>query len=186
MTKGSHVVPMLCAALFSLAACQPAEQAGTTAQSSGQARATSALSAVDTTFINTAGRLGLEEVRFAQLAEAKASNPAVHHFATTMAADHAAINQQLAALAESKGMAPPSNSDGRHETLYRQLEFLNGPAFDHAYMDGQMQDLTMLIQAFQTAADSGSNPQVRSFAQQGLPMVQPHLQMALALTSSGF
>ncbi len=103
-----------------------------------------------------------------------------------MAADHAAINQQLAALAESKGMAPPSNSDGRHETLYRQLESLNGPAFDHAYMDGQMQDLTMLIQAFQTAADSGSNPQVRSFAQQGLPMVQPHLQMALALTSSGF
>jgi predicted outer membrane protein len=44
-----------------------------------------------------------------------------------------------------------------------------------------MQDVTMVIEAFQTAADSGANPQVRSFAQRYLPMMQQHLQMALTI-----
>ena len=65
--------------------------------------------------------------------------------------------------------------------LYRQLQSMSGPAFDRAYMNGQMQDVTMLIEAFQSEADSGKDPQVRIFAQQYLPMMQQHLQMALAL-----
>jgi putative membrane protein len=185
MTKIFHVMLILGAALLPLAACQPAEQAGTTAQSAGQAQATPALSTADAAFIDTAGALGLEEVRFAQLAETKATDPAVRRFAAEMIADHTLVGEQLAALAQGKGITPPSNMDARHETLYRQLQSLNGPAFDRAYMDGQMQDVTMVIEAFQTAADSGKEPQVRSFAQRHLPMMQQHLQMALTVPAAG-
>ncbi len=180
MTRSLHVALILGAALLSLAACQPAEQAGTTVPSAGQAQATPALSTADASFINTAGTLGLEAVRFAQLAATNATDP-VRRFATKMIADHTMVNQQLAALAQSEGMTPPSDMDARHETLYRQLQSLNGPAFDRAYTDGQMQDVTMVIEAFQTAADSGANPQMRSFAQRYLPMMQQHLQMALTI-----
>jgi putative membrane protein len=185
MRKIFDVALILGAALLALAACQPAEQAGTTGQSAGQVQATPAQSTTDATFINTAGTLGLEEVRFAQLAETKAADPAVRRFAAKMTADHTMVDQRLAALAQSEGITPPSNMDGRHETLYRQLQSLDGPAFDRAYMAGQMQDVTMVIQAFQTEADSGKDPQVRSFAQQYLPMMQQHLQMALTVPAAG-
>jgi putative membrane protein len=177
MTKVSHVRLILGAALLCLTACQ----AGTTAQSAGQARATPALSPVDSTFINSAGRSGLEEVTFAQLAATKAADPAVRGLGEKIIADLAVVDQQLATLAQSKGMTPPSDMDGRHQLLYQQFQSLNGAAFERAYVDGQMQDLTMAIQAFQTEADSGSDPQVRSFAQQYLPMMLQHLQMATAI-----
>jgi putative membrane protein len=178
MTKVSHVALILGAALFSLTACQPAEQAGTTVQSAGQAGATPALSKVDATFINTAGTAGLAEVTFAQLAATKATDPAVRGFAAKIITDLTTVNQQLASLAQSNGMTPPSEMEGRHQVLYHQLQSLNGPGFDRAYVNGQLQDLTMAIQAFQTEADSGSEPQARSFAQQHLPMLLDHLQTA--------
>lgn len=182
MTRIFHVALILGTALLLLAACQPAEQAGTTAQSAGQAQA---LSKADATFINRAGTLEFDEVRLAQLAETKASDPAVRRFAAKLSADHAMVGQQLAALAQSKGMTPASNMDGPHETLYQQFQSLSGQSFDRAYMNGQMQDLTMVIQAFQSEADTGSDPQVRSFAEQNLPTMLQHLQMALTIVTPG-
>ena len=177
MTRTSHVALILGATLFSLTACQPAEQAGTTAQSAGQARA---LSTVDATFINSAGTSGLDEVAFAQLAGTKAADQEVRRFAEKTIADFTTVNQQLAVLAKGKGMTPASDMDGRHQVVFHELQSLNGAAFDRAYMDGQLQDLTVMMRAFQTEADSGSDPQVRSFAQQHLPMMLQHMQMAVA------
>ena len=177
MTKTFLVAPILGAALLALAACQTDQRAGTTEQA-GAAPAQSEANAV---FFEAAGTLGLAEVRFAQLAEAKAANPAVRSFAAKMNTDQTMVNEQLAALAQSKGVAPPSNMDGAHEGAYQQLQSLSGPAFDRAYVAGQLQDTTMMIQAFRAEADSGKDPQVRSFAQQYLPMMQQRLQMALAI-----
>jgi len=181
MTRIFDIPLILGAVMLSLAACQPAGQGGTTDQSAGQGQAAPALSEANAVFVDAAGTLGLEEVRFAQLAETKAADPAVRRFATKMLADHTTVGEQLATLAQSKGITLPSDMDAGHETLYRQLQSMSGPAFDRAYVNGQMQDVTMVIEAFQTEADSGKDPQVRSFAQQYLPMMQQHLQMALAL-----
>jgi putative membrane protein len=61
--------------------------------------------------------------------------------------------------------------------LYQQLQSLSGPAFDRAYASGELQDLTMATETFQSEADGGSDPQVRSFAQQYLPMLLEHVRM---------
>jgi len=181
MTRRFHVALILAAVALSLAACGRAD---TTAQSAGQQQATAAASKVDATFINTAGRLGLAEARLAQLAATTAADRATRDFATKVAADHATVDPQLAALAQDQGLAPASDLDAAHETLYRQLQTLRGPAFDRAYMTDQLRDLTMLIEAYQSEADSGKIPQVRSFAQQYLPMMQQHLQLALTVPAA--
>ncbi len=175
MTKVSHVGPILGVALFALSACQPAGQTGSTAKSEGDAQA---LSTADVRFVNAAGTSGLVAVTFAQLAKMKATDPAVRHLAETTIADLTSVDQQLAALAQGIGMTPPTDMDGRHQVLYHQLQAMNGPAFDHAYVDGQLQDLTVAIQAFQAEADSGSKPQLRNFAQQNLPVMMDQLRMA--------
>jgi putative membrane protein len=174
MTKTFPVTLVLAAALTALAACQPAGQTGT----SGQAPATPVRSAADIKFINTAGVLRLEEVTFARLAETKATDQAVRQAAKTMVADLAAVDQQLAALAPSDGTAPAPAMDGRHEGLYQQLQSLTGSAFDRQYINDDLQDLTMAIQAYQAEADTGSDPQLRAFAQQQLPTMLQELQTA--------
>ncbi len=178
MTKGFLAALVLGTALLTLAACQSAGQEGTTSQSGEPAKA-------DATFLNTAGASGIAEVKFAQLAATKATDPAVRSFADKMVADYAPVNQQLNDLAQGIGADLPSDMDARDQTLYAQLQSLDGRAFDRTYMDGQLQDLTMVIQAFQGAADGAKNPKVRSFAQQYLPMTQQHLQMALPLAAPG-
>ena len=178
MTRLSRVVLILGAALFSLAACGT----GPSAQS-GQGQAAPALSSAEALFINRAGTSGLEEVTFARLAETKAANPTVRSFATSLIADLAVVNQQLADLTRSKGLTPPSEMDDRHAALYQQLQSLNGPAFDRAFLEGQLQELTMMIEAFQKEADSGTDPQVRGLAQQHLPMLLRHLQAANAIAA---
>ena len=169
-------------ALLFLAGCQRAEQAATTAQSAVQAQTTPTLSTSDATFLNLAGTSGIEEVTFGQLAQTKASRAAVRNFAAQMVADHTTANQQLVALARSKQLTPPSSMDLMHDQLFQKLQGLRGSAFDRAYMDSQVQDHAMVVEAFQTEAKNGTDPQVRSFAQQNLPTMQQHLQMARSLT----
>jgi putative membrane protein len=174
MTKVSHVVLILGTALLSLTACgtSPSGQSGKEGQVGQE------LSPAGALFINRSGTSGLEEVTFARLAETRTTNSAVRGFAASMIADLAPVNQQLAALTQINKITPPSEMDERHAMLLQQLQTLNGPAFDRAYLDGQLQELTMLIQAFQKEADSGTDPRVRSFAQQNLPMLLQHLQKA--------
>jgi len=169
MTGISHVAPILGIALLSLTACDsgPAVHAATDAQAPS-----------DAVYINRASTSGLEEATFARLAETKATNPAVRSFAASLIADLKPLNQQLAALIQSRGMTPPTDMDQRHAMAYQQLQSQNGPAFDRAYLDGQLQELTMVIQAFQAEADSGKDPPVRALAQQNVPVLFQHLRAA--------
>jgi putative membrane protein len=120
-------------------------------------------------------------VTFGQLAQTKASSDAVRQFASRMVADHGAANQQLTSLAQSKQMTAPSTMDATHEQLYQQLQGMTGMAFDQAYMNSQVQDHLTAVRIFQTEVNSGSDSDVRGFAQQTLPTLQQHLQMAQTL-----
>lgn len=179
MTRSFHVALILGAVLPALAACHSTAPGDATAPSAAEP------TKADVTFVDSAGALELAEVGFGQLAVAQANNPLVRGFAMKIVADHTPINQQLIALAQGKGMAMPTDMDGRHQVLYRQLQAMQGPAFDRAYLNAQLQDLTMLIQAFQAEADSGTDAQLRSLAQQFLPTVQQHLHIALEISNAG-
>lgn len=169
------------AALLALAGCQSAQRAATTVQSAAQAQTTPTLSTTDATFINMAGTSGLAEVQLGELAQTKASNPSVRRFAAQMVADHTQANQRLAALAQAKQMTPPSSMDTLHTQVYQQLQNTRGQDFDKLYMDGQVRDHQMVVQAFQNEAQNGTDPEVRAFAQRNLPMMQHHLEMAQRL-----
>ena len=154
-------------------------------QSAGQEQVTPGATKIDATFIDTATTQGLAELALARLATTAAADAATRDFAGKIAADHTTVDQQLAALAQDQGMTPPTTMDASHQTQFQQLQSLHGAAFDHTYMRGQLQDITITIQTYQHEADSGAIPQVRSFASQYLPMMQQHLQRALAVPAAG-
>jgi putative membrane protein len=164
-----------------MAACQSSEKAATKVQSAAQAQATPSLSTTDANFINTVGMGGHAEVQFGQLAQSKAIRTEVRAFAAQMVSDHTAAGNELATLAQSKQMTPPSEMDLNHKAKYDQLSKIVGTEFDRVYMEGQMQDHTAVVAAFQEEITNGTDADVKAFAQKYLPTVQHHLDMARQL-----
>ena len=181
MTVDSRTMLLATIALLSLAGCQQAEKAATDVKSAAQAQTNPTLSTSDVTFINTAATSGVEEVQFAELAETKATTPAIRNFASLMVKDHTAANEKLTALATRKQFTPPTSMDTMHENAYDTLKNSKGRAFNKAYLDGQVQDHMQVVQAFKDEAQSGTDPDVKAFAQELLPTLEHHLALAQRL-----
>lgn len=167
-----------CAALLLLSGCgsEPPAAAATP-------QAPQASKAVDTNFLIAATKNGLAQKDFAKLAQKKATEASLRKFATETLQNQDEIDKHLAQFAQTKGVSLPYAMDVQHQRFYHQLESLNGYTFDRAYVERQLQNQTMAIQAFQTEADSGKDPAMRSYAKQQLPVMQDDLRRFL--TSGG-
>jgi putative membrane protein len=166
-----------------LAACESSEKAATAVQSTAQAQMTPTLSTTDANFINTVGAGGHAEVQFGEVAQSHATRVAVRNFATQMVSDHTAAGNELAALAQQKQMTAPSEMDLNHKAKYDQLKNTWGSEFDRVYMQGQVEDHTAVVNAFQNEITNGTDVDVKAFAQKYLPTIQHHLDMARQLAA---
>ncbi len=146
---------------------------------SGMAAAT--LSAQDQTFIQQAALGGLSEVQAGQLAESKAQTPAVKQFGQHMIADHTPNNQELATLATQKGVTAPTKLDAFHAQQAASLQIQTGAAFDKAYIADEIAGHQQMAQLMQDEIASGTDPDLKAFAQKTMPVVQEHLTMAQQL-----
>lgn len=168
-----------------LAACSTTEKAATAVQSAAEAQTTPTLSTTDATFLNTVGEAGLAEVQFGQLAETKATRATTRNFARRMVTEHEKANDALAQLAQSKQFTPPTSLNTANSQTLQMLQSTRGRAFDKAYLDDQVQAHQQVVQAFQNEAQNGTDPQVKAFAQQNLPLMEQHLSMAHRLDPAG-
>lgn len=139
------------------------------------------LGSVDKTFIDRQTMAGLAEVQNAQLALERTTSEVVRQFAHQMVSDHTAANQQLTALAQRKGVAPPAQPEPQQTAEFGRLQELRGASFDSAYLSDEIADYEQALALFQQEAQQGSDPDVKAFAEQTLPIVQQHLAMAEAL-----
>jgi len=183
MSRRLALSAALISAAVALAACHPAEKAVNTTQSAAQAQMTPTLSTTDATFINSVGKGGMAEVKFGQLAQSQATKTDVRAFAGQMVTDHSAANQELTALAQSKQMTPPDDMDLEHKAAYDRLSKIAGSEFDRVYIEGQVQDHTAVVAAFQDEITNGTDADVKAFAQKHLPTIQHHLEMARLLAA---
>jgi putative membrane protein len=136
------------------------------------------LSSVDKKFVEKAAQGGMAEVQAAQLAQQKAADQKVKDFAQQMIADHTAANQKLSALAQQKGLTVPGELASKDQKDLDKLGKLDGKKFDRAYLKGQVRDHQDMLSLLQKEAKSGKDPDLKSFAQETIPTVQKHLDMA--------
>ena len=72
--------------------------------------------------------------------------------------------------------------DPRHAAMLNQLASIPpGPQFDATYGAMQVQAHQEAVAMFAAYAQGGSNPAMRTFAQQALPSLQHHLAVAQRL-----
>jgi putative membrane protein len=134
--------------------------------------------AADQTFIQKAVGGGLGEVKLGQLAESKASNTEVKQFGRRMVQDHAKANEQLKAALTQQGVTVPTQIDPEAQQDYNKLSKLSGQQFDREYVKGMVEDHRKDVTLFEDEAKNGKDPALKQFAQQTLPTLREHLQMA--------
>ena len=185
MSRRLAISAALLVAAVGMAACQTSEKAATGVQSAAQAQMTPTLSTTDANFINTVGAGGHAEVEFGELAQTQATRTNVRAFAAQMVSDHTAAGNELATLAQNKQMTPPSEMDLNHKAKYDQLKNTYGTEFDRVYIQGQVDDHTAVVNAFQNEISNGTDADLKAFAQKHLPTIQHHLDMARQI-AAGF
>lgn len=132
----------------------------------------------DAMFAKKAAEGGMAEVKLGELAQQKASSPQVKQFAQRMVTDHTKANSQLKEAAAQDNIAVPATLDSKDQATYEKLSKLSGSQFDREYIKGEVSDHQKDISEFKKEANSGSNPNIKSFAAQTLPTLQEHLSLA--------
>lgn len=140
--------------------------------------ATSNVSHHDKKFMESAASGGMMEVQLGNYAREHASNDAVKDFGKRMVTDHTKANDQLTALAQTKGVTLPTQLSHHDQSTYDKLTKLNGADFDREYIKHMISDHKKDIKEFQKEADKGSDADVKNFAATTLPVLQQHLQLA--------
>ena len=133
------------------------------------------MKSADAAFAMKAAQGGVAEVQMGQLAAQKASNPDVKAFGQQMVDDHTKANDKLKAVAQGENMTLPESLDAKHQAEYTKLQGLSGASFDREYVKHMVKDHEEDVKEFQKEADTGKDPQIKSFAAETLPILQQHL-----------
>lgn len=128
-------------------------------------------------FVKDALMGGMAEVELGKLAVEKASSDGVKQFGQKMIDDHSKVNEELKQIASKEQISVPDSLDSKHQSRVEKLSKLSGADFDRAYIKDQLKDHQKDVQEFQTEAQSGNDPEVKSFASKTLPTLQEHLSM---------
>jgi len=168
---------LLC--LVGVAACShmgmksPGQSAGQGATASTQ----------DAKFVRDIAQANLAEIETGKLAATKAQSDAVKQFAQHMVDEHSTLLKQGSDLASAKGMPVPSSPGIEHEAAKTKLQITTAGSFDRAYMEQMVKDHQATLDLLNKTAAEATDPQLRAQAQQAIPHVQQHLEMAQRLAA---
>jgi len=141
------------------------------------------LSTADQKFVTEAAQGGMEEVELGKLAVSNAANADVKTFGQRMVDDHGKANDQLKQVAQTKGVALPTDVNKSQRKDIDKLSKLTGADFDRTYMRMMVSDHKKDVSEFKKESKSGQDTDVKSFASTTLPTLEDHLKMALDTAS---
>ncbi|HET6632196.1 MAG TPA: DUF4142 domain-containing protein [Rhodanobacteraceae bacterium] len=134
-------------------------------------------------FVAKAATGSMLEIKLADIAMDKSNNDDVKDFANKIKSDHTEANNKLKSIAQQEGLAVPTDLTAEQKSTVDKLQGKSGAEFDKAYAQTMVEDHQKAIKLFQDAAQNASTPQLRQFAQNTVPTLQTHLDMAQSLQS---
>ena len=199
----SHIKPGLAGIFLGLASTallvsspivHPQEKAGQSSanqteggSSSGASSATmpsagaseSKLSQSDERMLKQLAQAHLSEINLGKLAQEKAQSDEVKSFAKKMVDDHTKAQDELRQLAQSKGVALPTELDRQQQSVEKKLTALSGEKFDRQYMQHEgtraLRETHRLLERMSSKAE---DTELKSHASKVIGTVESHQQMA--------
>ena len=129
----------------------------------------------DAKFAVAAANGGMAEVELGQLAQQKAANAKVKDFGAMMVTDHTKANDEMKALAKTKGITLPVAIDTDEQKVKDDLSAKSGADFDKAYVSNMIDDHKKDIKEFEDASKNCKDADLRVFAVKTLPTLKMHL-----------
>jgi putative membrane protein len=133
-------------------------------------------------FIKEAIEGNLAEVAVGKLAQEKGQSEGVRTFGGHLVTDHGASNEKATAVAKMIGVTPPTEPNRKQKAVYDKLSKLSGDKFDREFAKAMVDDHKNDIREFEKEAKKKNDP-AADFANETLPTLRKHLDMALALAS---
>ena len=127
-------------------------------------------------FIDKAASGGMFEVESSKIAQGKAQDQSVKDFAQKMIDDHGAANAKLETIAGEQKLKVPAQTDAKHKSDLDALQNGNTP-IDKSYVQMQRDAHADAVKLFDSYAQDGDNPQLKTFAQETLPTLKMHQEM---------
>lgn len=130
------------------------------------------------------------DVEMGRLALTRAESPAVRDFARTMIADHSAVNEQAAELAERLGVTPADNptSQSLQENAAEardELESVGDRDFARAYIEREIAYHRTVLSALDEVLIPGADSaELREFLEAVRPAIAGHLEHAESIRES--
>ena len=138
----------------------------------------------DKKFAKDAALGGMAEVELGKLATEKASRDEIKQFGQKMVDEHTKANDQLKELASKDNIPMPDALDSKHQSRIDKQSKLSGNDFDKAFVKDQLKDHQATVRDFSAEAQSGTDPNVKTFASNMLPALQQHLEQVKNLNKS--
>jgi putative membrane protein len=139
--------------------------------------------ASDSVFIQTAGSVGLLQVKLGKLAQKQGSSPSVVEFGQRMVADYSKANQELAAAAKQAAFPAPSLMR-QDQQLFDRFSRMGRSSFDKAYMSEMVKQHGDEVRLFQQEAEAGRVQSLKQVASRMLPDMQQRLSLATQTAGS--
>jgi len=135
----------------------------------------------DEYFMVWASQMNLAEIQAGEMASQRAVNGEVRRYGEEMVQAHREANQELERLAERNGVTLASRPDEAHVQFSEHLEKLEGEAFDREYIGSMVANHAKTLAMFEERARSASDPGLRNWARQMVPVLEEHLQQARSI-----
>jgi putative membrane protein len=136
------------------------------------------LSPSETDFVRAAAEDSLFQVKLGNLAEVKAADIAVKYFGENMADIYSKANEQLRALAKENDVELPQQIAIGPQRVYDELSTLKSDEFDEQYMNLMVEALTDAVAAFEIEQDLATDPVLKNWISDTLPVLRSQLQKA--------
>ena len=146
--------------------------------------ASSAFAQSPADFINDASAKGMADIEASRLAHQKTESKEVKDYTVVVINDLTTANQHLAKIAKKLDLpvAPREAVIDKSKTMIPEVK--DGPTFDQAYAASQVKTTQEAIAQIEQEAQTTDVPEIKAFAEETLPKLQNHLQMAKALQAS--
>jgi putative membrane protein len=179
---------LILAMVANVAGAQSA-QSGAGTSSSGMSapsgNAGNSLNAQDKKMMIELAQNNMAEIAAAKLAERQTKNPQVLAFAQKMIDDHTKAGEDLSQLAQSKGVALPTQPDAKHQAMAKKLGNLTGDAFDRQYLaHSGLEDHKETVALLERISKQASDSDLKALADKTLPVVEQHLHTATEDTAN--
>lgn len=140
--------------------------------------AKSASTPKESNFLAIAAEADMTSANMGKLAEDRGEGSDFKDFAKNIVKDHTLDYEQLTALANKTGEAIPKSIDRSNYQRIKTLNAYKGKAFDREFLTNQTAEHEQLIKTFKEEAEHATNPDIKAYANQALPVLERHLHEA--------